>query len=195
MSEDPKAARLSDRFDQALSFAAQLHVTQTLKSSRVPYIAHLLAVTSIVLRAGGTEDEAIAALLHDAVEDQGGAPTLQRIRDLFGDTVAQIVDGCTETDQVPKPPWRERKETYLQHLRRADPSVRLVALADKLDNARATLQDYRRIGDDVWKRFNAGREEQDWWYWSLVKVFDETHSNPELVAELRSLVIEIFGRT
>jgi (p)ppGpp synthase/HD superfamily hydrolase len=195
MSEDLKAARLSGRFGQALSVAAELHVSQTRKSSNAPYVAHLLAVTSIVLDAGGTEDEAIAALLHDAVEDQGGAPTLQRIHDLFGQTVADIVNGCTETDQSPKPPWRERKETYLQHLRQANPSVRLVALADKLDNARATLQDYRRLGDGVWRRFNAGREEQDWWYWSLIKVFEETHSNSELVVELRSTVREIFGRT
>jgi (p)ppGpp synthase/HD superfamily hydrolase len=193
MSEGPRAVPLSGQFDRALSFAAQLHVTQTLKSSNVPYVAHLLAVTSIVLEAGGTEGEAIAALLHDAVEDQGGAPTLQRIRNLFGITVADIVHGCTETDQSPKPPWRERKETYLQHLRGATPSVTLVALADKLDNARATLRDYRRDGDGVWQIFNAGRKEQEWWYRSLVHAFEETPANSDLVAELRSTVDAMFS--
>lgn len=93
--------------------------------------------------------------------------------------MAEIVSGCSETDQLPKPPWQERKETYLHHLREATSPVRLVALADKLNNARATLRDYRRLGDSVWSRFNAGRDKQKWWYRSLVRVLEETQSNLE----------------
>src|SRR5437588_8327976 len=130
---------LSTRFEEALVFATQLHREQTRKGTRIPYIAHLLGVTSIVLEHGGNEDEAIAALLHDAIEDQGGASTREEIRRQFGDRVVEIVDGCTDTDVMPKPPWRARKEAYLAHIIEATPSVRLVSAADKLHNARAIL--------------------------------------------------------
>ena len=148
-------ARLFHRFEDALAFTARLHATQTRKGTDIPYIAHLLAVSSLVITHGGDEHEAIAGLLHDAVEDQGGRPTLQMILARFGKRVADIVDGCTDTDITPKPPWRERKERYIHHLKAASPSVKLVAAADKLDNVRAIVADHRSYGSDIWQRFNA----------------------------------------
>src|SRR5947209_2209991 len=129
--------RLTLRFEDALVFATQLHAGQRRKGSATPYVAHLLAVAAIVLENEGNEDEAIAALLHDAIEDQGGAPTREMIRERFGNRVVEIVDGCTDAEVIPKPPWRARKEAYIAHLRGATPSVRLVSAADKLHNARA----------------------------------------------------------
>src|SRR3954470_1989487 len=119
----------SGRFRDALVYAAELHVDQVRKGSDTPYVAHLLAVTSLVLEHGASEDEAIAALLHDAIEDQGGAATREEIRRRFGDAVTAIVDGCTDADVIPKPPWRARKEAYVAHVRTAPPSVRLVSSA------------------------------------------------------------------
>ena len=159
---------LSSRFEEALIFAAQLHSKQTRKGTTIPYVAHLLAVSSLVITHGGDEDEAIAGLLHDAVEDQGGKATLDIIRTRFGNRVADIVDGCTDTDVTPKPPWRVRKEHYLMHLQSASPSVKLVAAADKLDNARAIIADYRTHGVAIWTRFNAGPEDQRWFYRACV---------------------------
>ena len=163
---------LGPRFEDALGYAARLHAEQVRKQSGVPYVSHLLAVCSLVLENGGDEDEAIAALLHDAVEDQGGALRSAEIRRRFGDRVADVVDGCSDTDQVPKPPWRQRKEAYLRHL--ADPgtpeSVLRVSTADKLHNARSVLADRHDVGEAVWDRFNAGRDEQLWYYRSLVEI-------------------------
>ncbi len=133
-----------DRFHDALSYASRLHAAQRRKGGQVPYVAHLLAVTAIVLEHGGNEDEAVAALLHDAVEDQGGAPRLAEIRARFGVVVADIVAGCTDADTTPKPPWQERKDRYLAHLPAAGRSVQLVAAADKLHNLRSLIEDYRR---------------------------------------------------
>jgi len=126
--DEGQSTVLTARFREALLFAAQLHANQVRKGRPVPSIAHLMAVCSLVLENGGNEDQAIAALLHDAVEDQGGAAARKRILDLFGETVARIVDGCTDTDQTPKPPWRQRKEAYLAHLREEREDVRLVSL-------------------------------------------------------------------
>ena len=181
---------LSDRFDQALLLASDLHREQQRKGSGVPYLSHLLGVASLVLEHGGDEDEAIGALLHDAVEDQGGLPTLARIRDRFGERVADIVAGCTDAHTDPKPPWRERKEAYLAHIRTASPSVRLVSNADKLHNARAILNDYREIGDALWERFNTGVEELLWYYRSLADIFLATNGNA-LARELDRVVREI----
>src|ERR1051325_12202408 len=128
---------LTSRFEDALSFAARLHSGQLRKGTAIPYVSHLLAVASVALEHGADEDEAIAALLHDAVEDQGGAPTREEIRRRFGDRVVEIVDGCTDAETVPKPPWRERKERYIAHVAEASPSVRLVSASDKLHNARS----------------------------------------------------------
>src|SRR4029078_1161990 len=135
--------KLSPDFDEALAYAARLHAGQTRKGTEAPYIAHLLAVTALALEHGASEDEAIAALLHDAVEDQGGRPTLERIRRRFGDEVAAIVEGCNDTDENHKPPWRARKERDITHLRQAPSAVRLVAAADKLHNAHSVLAEYK----------------------------------------------------
>jgi (p)ppGpp synthase/HD superfamily hydrolase len=150
---------LSDRFTQALILATELHATQVRKGTTIPYISHLMGVSSLVLEHGGDEDEAISALLHDAVEDRGGAATLERIRGQFGDRVAAIVEGCTDTQQTPKPPWKERKEAYLKHLHHASTSVCLVSAADKLHNARAILTDLHTYGNALWARFSGGEME------------------------------------
>ena len=181
---------LTARFEEALVFATQLHAEQTRKGTTTPYIAHLLAVTSIVFENGGNEDEAIAALLHDAIEDQGGATTREEIRRRFGNTVVAIVDGCTDAEVLPKPPWRARKEVYIAHLRHASPSVLLVSAADKLHNARTVLADYRVLGDDLWQRFNGGKEGTLWYYRSVTNALKDAGTNP-IVEELERVVSEI----
>ncbi|GIW05999.1 MAG: hypothetical protein KatS3mg060_0804 [Dehalococcoidia bacterium] len=178
---------LGPRFDNALLFAAELHRAQRRKGTAIPYLAHLLGVTSLVLEHGGDEDEAIAALLHDAVEDHGGAPVLAEIRRRFGERVADIVAACSDTVETPKPPWRERKRAYLAHLETATPSVLLVSAADKLHNARTILADFRREGEAVWTRFNGGREGTLWYYRALAEAF--TRLGPiELAEELARVV-------
>jgi (p)ppGpp synthase/HD superfamily hydrolase len=181
---------LSTRFEEALVFAAQLHREQTRKGTTIPYIAHLLGVASIVLEYGGDEDEAIAALLHDAIEDQGGASTREEIRRRFGETVVAIVNGCTDAEVIPKPPWRARKEDYIAHMAHASPSVRLVSAADKLHNARAILADYRVLGEALWPRFNGGKAGTLWYYRSLVSAF-RARGMTSLVEELDRVVSEI----
>ena len=143
-----------------------------------------------MIEDGGTEDEAIAALLHDAVEDQGGVPTLRAIQQQFGDTVAAIVKGCTDTAVSPKPPWRDRKEQHLNMLRQASPSVRRVTLADALHNARSIYIDLKRIGDQLWARFNGGQAGTLWYYRSLLNTL-KTHGNSLLEIELEKTVTEI----
>jgi len=152
---------------RAFAFAAENHAGQTRKASTIPYLAHLMGVASLVLEAGGDEDLAIAALLHDVVEDCGGAPMLKEIRRRFGSRVAKVVDGCTDADAYPKPPWRERKEKYIQHLKHADADTRLVSAADKLNNVRSILSDYREVGESVWSRFKGGRDGTLWYYRTL----------------------------
>lgn len=182
--------KLTRRFEEALVYAAQLHSAQERKVSGVPYVAHLLAVASLVLEHGGTEDEAIAALLHDAIEDQGGAATREEIRRRFGDDVTAIVEGCSDADTVPKPPWRARKEAYLAHLPTASPSVRMVSAADKLHNCRSILADYRQLGESVWERFKGGRDGTLWYYRSLLDAYRASGSTA-LVEELARVVEEI----
>ncbi len=181
---------LSTHFDDALVYASQLHRDQLRKGGSIPYISHLLAVTAIVLEHGGTEDEAIAALLHDAVEDRGGPATREIILEEFGEAVVTIVDGCTDADTIPKPPWRERKEAYIAHVSDASPSVRLVSAADKLHNARAILADYQQLGDRLWCRFNGGRDGTLWYYRALADIFQEVESTP-LTEELKRTVAEL----
>jgi (p)ppGpp synthase/HD superfamily hydrolase len=159
--------RLGPRFLRAFVFAAEKHKGQTRKASSIPYIAHLMGVASLVLEAGGDEDLAIAALLHDVVEDCGGAPMLKEVRRRFGGRVAKIVDGCTDAYTDPKPPWRERKEKYIARLRNEDKDTRLVSAADKLNNVRSILSDYRAVGESVWSRFKGGREGTLWYYRTL----------------------------
>lgn len=182
--------KLSERFTDALIYAAQLHVNQTRKGGEVPYISHLLGVASIALEYGANEDEAIAALLHDAVEDQGGAATREEIRRRFGDTVTQIVDGCTDADTTPKPPWRQRKEAYIAHIPQASASVRLVSAADKLHNVRSILKDYRLIQEAVWDRFQGGKNGTLWYYRTLLDTFRAIESNP-VIDELERVVTEL----
>jgi GTP pyrophosphokinase len=183
---------LSERFTNALTFATQLHAEQTRKGSGIPYIAHLIGVASIALEYGANEDEAIAALLHDAIEDQGGEATREEIRRRFGDTVTEIVDGCTDSDQTPKPPWRQRKEAYIAHIPTASASVRLVSASDKLHNVRSILKDYRLLGDALWDCFKGGKNGTLWYYRSLVEAFHTAESTP-LVDELERTVSELEG--
>jgi len=180
----------SQRFEDALMYAVRLHAKQIRKGSGIPYVAHLLGVASIALEYGANEEEAIAALLHDAIEDQGGDATRKEIHRQFGVIVVDIVNGCTDADVKPKPPWRERKETYIAHICKATPSIRLVSAADKLHNARAILKDYRTLGDSVWERFKGGKEGTLWYYRSLVNEFRAAESSA-LVHELDRVVTEL----
>ena len=177
-----------DKFEHALLYAARLHRDQLRKGTSTPYITHLLAVASIVGENGGTEEQVVAALLHDAPEDQGGEARLEEIRVQFGDGVADIVDGCTDTYETPKPPWRERKERYLAHLADASDSVRLVSSADKLHNARTVLSDYRLLGEDLWERFNGGKEGTLWYYRAIA---DTLQGDGPIVGELDRTVTEL----
>jgi GTP pyrophosphokinase len=167
--------QLTPRFQRALAFAAAIHRGQVRKGTEVPYVSHLLAVCAIVLEHGASEDEAIAALLHDAIEDQaeshGGAAELRaEIEGRFGKAVLAIVEGCTDADTVPKPPWKERKKRYVERLRTAPPSVLLVTAADKLHNARSIVSELTADGDAVWKRFNGGKDGTLWYYRAVCDV-------------------------
>ena len=180
----------SQRLQEAFAYASDLHAEQNRKGANIPYISHLMGVAAIVLEHGGNEDEAIAALLHDAVEDQGGRPTLEEIRKRFGDEVAQTVEGCTDADTIPKPPWRGRKEKYITHLDEANASVRLVSAADKLHNVRTILADYREVGEALWNRFQGGKDGTLWYYRTLAKTFREIDPSP-LANELSRVVSEL----
>ena len=167
---------LTARFTKALVYATKLHAGQCRKGTSIPYISHLLGVASLAFEYGPDQDGpnevlAISALLHDAVEDQGGAATLRVITRRFGKTVAAIVSGCSDTDIVPKPPWRSRKEAYLTQLAQESPSVRFVSACDKLHNIRAIIRDYRAIGDNVWDRFGGRKNGTLWYYGALVAVY------------------------
>lgn len=181
---------MTARFRDALGYAAGLHAGQVRKGTEIPYISHLLAVTALVLEDGGDEDQAIAALLHDAAEDQGGLQTLDEIRSRYGERVAATVAGCSDTYADPKPPWRERKEQYLDHLRIADPDVLQVSLADKVHNARSILNDVRLSGAATMERFRGGQDGTLWYYQELASIFRERYESP-LVAELTILVDEL----
>lgn len=196
MAERAMTPRLGERFEQALGYAASLHRTQTRKGGDgVPYLGHLLSVAGLVIEGGGTEDQAIAGLLHDAVEDQGGAQTLAEIRERFGDAVAGIVGECTDADVVPKPPWQPRKQTYIDHLSEVSTATLLVSLADKLDNARAILRDHRLCGDELWERFSVTDPQLHLWYYtSLLEVFQARIPEMWLVDELERVVGELRER-
>jgi (p)ppGpp synthase/HD superfamily hydrolase len=187
---------LTDRFSRALVRASEIHQHQKRKCNEgdpeIPYISHLLNVCGLVLQDGGSEDEAIAALLHDAGEDQGGEPMLDEIEAEFGSNVAEIVIECSDTLEYPKPPWRHRKEEYIARLPEASPSALRVSVADKLDNVRAILLDYRRLGEDLWPRFNAGRDQQFWYYRTLAVAFRAIdHFDSPLIDELDRVVTEL----
>lgn len=183
----PTTARLAEAFQ----YANELHAEQIRKGSGTPYVAHLLGVASLVLEAGGDEELAMAGLLHDAVEDQGGIPTLDEIRRRFGDRVADVVDGCTDAVVTPKPPWRERKEAYIAHLPAASKDVVTVSCADKLYNARSILADYRVVGEELWQRFTGRKDGTLWYYRTLLATFRSTEAPAYLVDELARVVTEV----
>lgn len=187
--------KITERFEKALTFAVDLHRHQFRKGGELPYIGHLLGVCGIALENGADEDEAIAALLHDSIEDQaesfGGADKLrEHIRSEFGEKVLAIVEGCTDAESIPKPPWRERKERYVAHLADASASVLLVSASDKVYNARAILQDFREVGDEVWLRFTGGREGTLWYYRALSNAF-QAHGSTPLRRELERVVHDL----
>lgn len=182
---------LSERFESALGYAASAHRDQTRKGTDIPYIAHLMGVASIVLENGGDEDTAIAALLHDAVEDQGGEARMEDIQRRFGPRVAAIVAACTDAWTDPKPPWKDRKVEYVAHVRTAPPEVRLVSMADKLHNARALVADYREVGEGLWSRFNGGRQGTLWYYQALADAFAANGPSP-LLSEFERTVDELL---
>lgn len=164
---------LTERFDEALVFARQRHNDQERKGTSIPYVSHLMSTAALVLEAGGDEDQAIAGLLHDALEDEKA--TYAEVEDRFGSRVAGIVRDCSDAEGTPKPPWRDRKEQYLAALLHHDADSVLVSNADKLHNARSILSDYRRIGEELWERFKAGSD-QLWYYRALVDTFTELRS-------------------
>jgi (p)ppGpp synthase/HD superfamily hydrolase len=166
--------RLSSRFNDAMVFAANAHRCQVRKGlDHIPYVSHLLGVVSLAIEAGADEDLAIAALLHDAVEDQGGLLMLERIRQTFGERVAHVVEGCTDSYEEPKPEWRQRKVDYIRHVReRADADTCLVSAADKLHNARTILDEHFEIGDRVFDRFKHGKMDTLWYYRAIFHAFE-----------------------
>jgi (p)ppGpp synthase/HD superfamily hydrolase len=183
----PPLSKLSQRFDDAFRYAHELHSTQTRKGTGAPYIGHLMGVASIVLDDGGSEDEAIAGLLHDAAEDQGGRERLEDIRARYGDAVAKMVEDCTDSWETPKKPWAERKQAYVSHARSLAPSSLRVSAADKVHNAYAILRDLRNAGEDIWTRFNASPDDIMTYYEGLVRAFREAGGG-RLVDELDRIV-------
>lgn len=174
---------MTNRFVEAVKLAVRLHRDQSRKGSDVPYISHLLRVAGLVLEFGADEDTAIAAMLHDAVEDQGGLETAARIRKQFGPRVERFVIGCSDSvtgaDQ-PKRPWRERKESMMACLEDADPETQLIIACDKLDNLRSTLKEYPKVGADLWKRFSGGRDGTVWYYRGMINALREAGGCPVL---------------
>ena len=185
-----RARDYGDRFADALGYAARLHATQHHVGDGQPYVGHLLRVTGLVIEDGGSENDAIAALLHDAAEDQGGLARLAEIRNRFGEAVAKIVNDCTDTYLDPKPPWRERKQRYVERLGDSSASALRVSLADKLDNARTIVRDYRSQGEDLWLRWGRRAEDVRWYYDVLAERFADLRPG-SLAEELRRTVAEL----
>ncbi len=187
---------LGNRFEEALLYAVRIHDGQTRKGGPAPYAGHLLSVAGLVLQAEGSETEAIAALLHDGLEDQPRRTSVDEIRARFGEAVTRIVLECGDvTGEAPEEEkrgrrsWCLRRERYLEHLRMASPSAILVSCADKVDNVRAILRDHRALGEALWSRFNAGRENQLWYYSALAEAFNAR--KPDLPAGSRRLLEEL----
>lgn len=168
---EAKDAVLTEQFDDALAYASRIHRLQKRKGSEIPYVSHLLGVTAIAIENGCDEDQAIAALLHDAVEDQGGLKRLKDIRHRFGDRVARIVEHCTDSHIEPKPAWRPRKEAYIASLEAKPADSLAVSIADKTHNASAINTDIRAVGETVWERFTGGKEGSLWYYRALADTF------------------------
>ena len=206
-SPDLPDPRLDSRFDDALTYAADAHRDHARKATTIPYLSHLLAVCALVLENGGSENQAISALLHDVVEDQGGQPRLDEVREKFGPEVADMVEALSDSlseDESDKDPWEKRKRDYLEHLAEVDDEVLLVSVADKLHNARSILADRRAIGDEVFERFTPirdhGAEEGlvkvAWYYGALAEVFDRRLAGKKgeaLAAEFQRTLGALFG--
>ncbi len=186
---------LTPRFDEALTLAARVHAGDVRKGTRIPYVAHLLGVCALILADGGDEDEGIAGLLHDTLEDHPDLVSRRQLESLFGTRVRRLVEGCTDTPADyrggPKPPWRERKLRYLEHLRHAPPDALRVSLADKVDNARAIAADYRLLGEALWSRFSVGQQDQLWYYRSLVEVIGKARPPGRLLGQLETQVTDL----
>jgi (p)ppGpp synthase/HD superfamily hydrolase len=185
----PTPPKLGPRLQSAFRYAAEKHEGQARKQTSVPYLSHLMAVASLVLEAGGDEEMAIAALLHDVVEDCGGMPRLREVRKLFGDRVAKIVEGCTDSFSDPKLEWKQRKDDYLEHLKHADLETRLVSAADKLHNVRTILTDYRKDGEKIWERFSGKKDGTLWYYRALSNEYQ--HTSNRLTSELAITLSEL----
>jgi len=181
-----RPTKLGPKLQRAFAYAAKMHAGQARKATTVPYLSHLMAVASLVLEAGGDEEMAIAALLHDVVEDCGGMPRLREIRQKFGARVARIVKGCTDSFAEPKPDWIERKRGYLEEVKHADDETRLVSASDKLHNVRTILADYRKDGDAIWVRFN-GRKDGTLWYYRALS--DEYARKPNRITRELALAV------
>lgn len=180
----------SERFSSALGYAARVHAAQLRKGSAVPYISHPLAVSALVLEYGGDEDQAIAALLHDVIED-GGVEHASPINQYFGERVLRMVLDCTDALGAQKPEWLPRKQRYLEHLAGVAPDSLLVNACDKLHNARCILRDLQLCGSEAFERFSAGREQVLWYYRSLSELFSQREALP--AAALREVVTGIEG--
>ena len=195
MSEQTSTPRLTGQFSKALVYAELKHHSQVRKGGDIPYVGHLLSVAGLVINDGGSEDQAIAALLHDAVEDAGGPATLQEIRANFGEDVARIVEECSDTDKQPKPPWRQRKQDYIDHLAEVGADTLLVSVADKLDNARSMLRDYQEHGPQLWQRFSVKNPHDHLWYYGeLLKAYRSRDCKSWMVDELGRVVDELGRR-
>jgi (p)ppGpp synthase/HD superfamily hydrolase len=187
----------TDRFAAAMAYAHQVHHGQRRKGTGIPYMAHILGVAALALEYGADEEEAIAALLHDAAEDGGGEATLAEIRARFGDIVGDIVLGCSDSlveDPEDKLPWRERKENYLAHLEHASRSVCLVSAADKLHNVRSIIRDYNEHGDAIWDRFQGRREGTLWYYETVADMLIRRHRT-QLTRDLQDDVDKLLKIT
>lgn len=187
---------VGERLVQAVEYAVLLHRYQARKGTSIPYLTHLFAVCSLVLEDGGTEDEAIAALLHDGPEDQGGEPVLAEIRRQFGADVADMVDGLSDSltgVEEEKEPWRPRKERYLERLALEPESVLRVSLADKLHNVRSMAVDVEAEGESVWNRFHAGKDDQAWYFHELLTTFERRTPKSRNLPEFRAVVGQLFG--
>jgi (p)ppGpp synthase/HD superfamily hydrolase len=187
---------LSDKFIEALIYSARLHAGQLRKGTQIPYFSHLMGVTALVLKEGGTPTEAIAALLHDALEDQPKKTSREEIRARFGEEVLDLVVANTDTPADykggPKPPWRARKEAYINRLAEHSQSALRIAIADKLDNLRDLLADYREKGDILWSNFHAGKEDYLWYYQACVKAFEQAQANGRNYEEFKASVTEFI---
>ena len=185
-----KKRLLTQRFEDALVFTAQLHAHQPRKGGQIPYLSHLMSVAALVLEDGGDEDEAIAALLHDSAEDQGGKKTLENIRNRFGERVADIVLECSDSLTTPKPRWKTRKRKHIELILTASPEAQRVITADKLHNARSLLQDLRSLGSSTWDKFQGGKEGTLWYYRAVQQALNQG-SESYLLEELERVIIEI----